>query len=277
MSKAETIVIDLETYRTNNGAAIERITAEVLAKRPANNVKKGLKLEWDTEEAREARVQDALDKTALDPLLCQVLCAGVKVDDSETRGVWEGGAASAELIELLDEAAGPDTVWVGHNVRGFDLPVLLSWWLREQCVPPEHFPRFCGRHWRGRIYDTMLQTPSANPLGFIGLEAACEAYRIETPKRIEWDGSPLDGSRVGAAYEAGAHDRILEYCTADVEATYELYQALTSHGFYSPWGVQSEAAEAVAEIEASELGADAKRLAIYNVLDAAGLIPRIAA
>lgn len=296
--KARLIVLDIETIPTQDATIAEHIRNEAIERRPANNTLKELKLAWDTEEAREARAREALLKTAVDPLLAMPICVCFTCDGAgeqrlytydlaRLRGAWtpgENGAAFADynsglicLADDLEALSGPETIWAGHNVAGFDLPVLLNRWRRADIRPPEHFPRFNGGRWSGRVFDTMLRTPCKNGLGLVSLNDAAEAYGLGPVKTTLFHGLPLDGSRVYEAFEAGDMDAICNYCANDVLATRELYMRQTANDTWGTYGLPDLIAEQIAEIEgAANLSEGSCAIAIVRVLDQAGLIPRIA-
>jgi len=300
-TKARLIVLDLETIPTQDAAIAERIRNEAIEKRPASNTLKELKLAWDTEKAREERAREALLKTAVDPLLAMPICNAMLLRgmdgqrychtlDLARLHAWEGRDADecdpildftcyeaglAHLAKTLTVASGPETIWVGHNIAGFDLPVLLNRWRRAGIRPPEHFPRYCNGRWQGRVYDTMLRTPSKNGLGLISLSDAAEAYGLGPAKTVLFRGEPMDGSRVYEAFEAGEMDTILEYNMADVLIEEALYMVQTANDTWGTWDLRDEVAEQIAEVEASSLSEGARALAIVRILDQAGLIPRM--
>lgn len=278
MSKTRLHTLDIETSQTRNKSAVDAITEEVLAKRPAQNVAKEKKIEWDTESARDARVQEALAKTSLDVLLAEVLCVCWSTDEAHYRvdGMTEDqDEALRSLAEMWDEQAGPETIWIGHNIERFDMPILLNRWRRYHITPPEHFPRYHNGRWRGRIYDTMQMAPVQNGLGFVSCDALCQAYGV-TPKWVDWDGEPMDGSRVGEAYQAGQYDLILEYCDADVDTEHRLYMAMTGNDKWGTFDRRSALAEQIDELKQSELSEGARAIAILSILEGAGLVPRVA-
>jgi hypothetical protein len=293
-AKARLIVLDVETYRTRDERAVQRVTQEILEKRPAQNTRVDVKAMWDTEEARVKRVQDALERTSVDVLLAEVLCVSFVLDPPRDPGdlerkfqdetlicgtYWidESEAALLALAGYWDECTGPETVWVGHNVCGFDLRVLLNGWRRHRIRPPKHFPSFVNGRWLGRVYDTMLRTPCANGLGFVSLEDSCAAYRVRL-REVMWGGEPVDGSRVGEMYQAGETDVIQKYCMDDVVSTADLYMSMTCGDKWGTWDAGNAVAEAVSEIEGDGgLTPAQKALAIMTVLDRAGLVPRVRA
>jgi DNA polymerase III epsilon subunit-like protein len=276
--KARRITLDVETYRTRNAGIVARVEQDALDKRPAQNTLKELKTLWDTDAARGERAREALAKTALDVLIAEILCVCWRVDGephSVNGMVRSEQAALLDLAEGWDEMAGPETIWCGHNIAGFDLPVILNAWRRHGITPPKHFPCYIDR-WRGRIFDTMRRVPCANGLGFVSLAAVCEAYGLVCPKATEWLGAPMDGSRVGAAFEAGAWETVLEYCDEDTQVTETLYLHMTGNDTHSTFDRPDQIAAEIAEIEASELPDSTKKISVYTVMDRAGLIPRVA-
>lgn len=280
MNKTRLIVLDVETYRTRDEAIIERISQEVLEKRPAQNTAKEVKLEWDTSAARDKRVAEALAKTSVDVLLAELLCVGYEYGDAGLCP-WLPKAEAIMLAQTAmywSDLAGPETVWVGHNVIGFDLPVLLNSFRRYRVRPPEHFPRFVNGRWQGRIFDLMLRTPCKNGLGFVSIDEVCAAYRVPTEKPpVMWRDRVVDGSMIGEMYEAGEYELIQAHCCEDLAKSRALYHVMTGGDTWGTYDSHSEVAEQVTEIERSDdLSDGARALALVNVLDRAGLIPRAA-
>lgn len=279
MSRAKRIVIDIETYRTMNRAVLERVRDEAIARQPAQNVKKELKDLWNTTDAMIKRAAEAVEKTALDPLLAEVLCVCMRVDGVPSAFTFmplHEGDKATELQLLgtcLDEYAGPDTVWAGHNVAGFDLPVLTNVFRRYAVKPPEHFPKFRGKGFHGRVYDTMQRTPCANGLGLVSLDDVCEAMGMGAAKRVTWRGITMTGALVGECYDAGEYQTILEYCAADVEVEEQLYLQMTFGETWGGYDARDAVRDAIAEIRAQDTSEAAKKLGVYDVMDAAGLIP----
>lgn len=305
------IVLDCETYPTRNEAVCAEIAAEIVGgddqpKSVTKEVKrvwaamgkpepskKEFELLWDTEEVRAARCKDALWRTALDPMLAELLCVvwtwpgrafcasadcmGARVNGEP---VLDGSLAAneEEALELLamewDKHIGPETILVGHNIAGFDLPIILNRWRRWGIKPPKHFPAYYNGRWGGRVFDTMLRTPAKTP--FVSLKDACRAYAVPGAKSVEWEGAPMDGSRVAAAFEAGERDLILRYCESDVIVTLDLYQRMTAGDTWGTWDTRDEVAEAIAEIEAGGLTDGARAISILQVLERNGLVPRAA-
>jgi hypothetical protein len=287
MTRARIITLDIETYRTTNPAAIERIRQEAAEKEPPKTASKDVKIWWDSTKAREERFAEALDKTAVDPMLAEILCIVAAFDDEEPL-LFD---ARDEVLETLDHVTtmgqvsmlerftravergcSEETIWVGHNVEGFDLPVLLNNFRRLRVRPPAMFPAYnAGRHY-GRVFDTMKRTPGRTP--YISMEAACAVVGIELPE-VTWNGAAMHGGRVAECYEACAWVELLDYCKQDVLTTRELYKALT---FGDQWGTYpppNELATRLDEVEADCTLTEAqKALTQKALMKSAGAWPR---
>lgn len=284
MSRAKWIIFDLETCRSRNPEALKRIERAARERVAPHNTLKAKKEAWDTPEAVQERAQDAVAKTSTDVLYAEVLCACWMTDTDEDPGCADcmGGGrldpVEAEREGLrafardLDAAAASDTVWIGHNILDFDLPVLLNRWRRHDIQPPEHFPVYHNGRWSGRIYDTMRRVPTKT--GFVSLDEACVAYGLGAGKNVECDGQVVTGADVGPMYEAGKYRQIIGYCMSDVLVVRGLFDKLTCRGRYGLGGRLEEIAEQVAEIEDSDLSEGRKAMAILAVLDRAGMVPR---
>jgi len=99
---------------------------------------------------------------------------------------------------------------IGYNIKSFDLPILY----RQMALANLKFRTKLGRYDIIDLIDHVV--------GFgkkISLDRACTAYGIKT--------SEYDGSFVDPWYRAKDWHRIEAYCVADVQATLELYEAIT--------------------------------------------------
>jgi predicted PolB exonuclease-like 3'-5' exonuclease len=274
--KARTIVLDIETYRTTQPAAIERIRLEAAEKEPPKTASKDVKIWWDTEKAREERFQEALSKTAVDPMLAEILCIVVAIDDDAPLTFSQAKMNESQMLHdfasVLELEASEESIWIGHNIEGFDLPVILNRFRRLRVKPPTAFPAYDGGRFHGRVYDTMKRTPGRTP--FISMEAACEVAGIVLPQ-VMWRGEPMHGGRVADCFEAGEWRVMLEYCRQDVITTRELYHALT---FKDTWGTYprpTDLAHRLEEIERDEsLTESQKAITQKALMKGAGAWPR---
>jgi hypothetical protein len=274
---ARRISIDIETLPTRNESILQRLTSAARNKRPPKASSNALKMEWDTSELVGERIQEAIDETAVNPFLAEPVLVCLKADDNGIEvfqlQVHDGDHMKG-LANRLAEIADTKTIWIGHNLIGFDLPVLFNSFIRYRNEIPQAFPH-CIRFgkWIGRIFDTMQRAPGKTP--FVGMETLCEAYDIELPE-IMWDGIPLDGSRVKEAWATKAgRAAVIEYCKTDVLVTEQLYLAMTSNGKFGTWADDGDGVkQRLEEIEQSRLLSEgAKALAQKEILKSAGLWP----
>lgn len=246
MSRASLIVLDLETHPTRDPYTLAVLENEARMARPAHNTKVAIKAEWDTQEAEDARAADAVAKSALDTalaeLLCVVLAAPGVVDHPAALKAFSAMAPAcdetvclSELSHWLQEHTDHGTVWAGHNIRSFDLQVLLNRWRRHGIRPPDYFPVFRAGRWDGNVYDTMTEFPCKT--GFISLSSACRILGLPNAKPLEWNGKPMHGGLVKQVYDAGDYTFLVDYCACDVQAELALYNAMTFEG---TWGVKRQ-------------------------------------
>jgi hypothetical protein len=279
---AKTLTLDVETLPTRNKFYIDALRKEALEKRPAMNVAKVLKEIWDTPAEQEKRFLKKFLDTATDCLFAEPIVVCWKVDGQTDfrEGIIEDTREASEkwlqwLADRLDEVIGPDTIIIGHNIEGYDLGVLLNSWRRYEIHPPDHFPQPVGKRWFGcHVYDTMLRAPNKNGLSFVKMDTVRMGYELPPAKNVLWNGMPMDGSRVREAFLAGKFQLLLDYCGSDVDGTWELYQVMTHHGGWGTWGVDDSVRSMILEIRASDMTAEQKALAIFNIMETAGRIPR---
>ena len=284
-SKARLIVLDIETAPVQSPRIKTRVIQEAISREPASNTRRDIKDAWNTTQAREARGHEAWLKTAVDPLLAVPLCVCVHLDYPDaTPNLFtfdfmsdplSGESDTLEsLAEFLSEDSGPASIWIGHNILGFDLPVLLNVWRRTAIKPPAHFPAYGNGRFLGRVYDTMLRIPGKTP--FISLNDAAEAYGLGPVKTTMFCGVPMDGSRVFDAFTAGKLQEILDHCANDVLAARELYLVMTSNDTWGTWDLTDAVASQIREIDESGHPESTRALAKIRVLENAGLIPHCA-
>jgi hypothetical protein len=274
MTKAAWICFDVESKATTNQAIIERITTQVREARPANNTAREIKLLWDEPESVRSRVDAAIAKTAVDPLLAEPLCICASCIEGEVR-VLDGMEHSVfdmllDMVELIQQWCDRDTVWVGHSVENFDLPLLLAQLQKNTITPPDIFPTYRRGKWKGNIFDTMGACPSRTP--YISLLDASLAYGL-TAKGLEWKGERMTGSRVGEAYDSGEFQLIRDYCKQDVLDETALFMVQSCNG---SWGLSPRTdttAEQLKEIAESFLTPAQKWLAAVPILQSYGLLP----
>lgn len=281
---AKRIFIDLETYQTRNQAVIDKfVDDETRAIPPKAATKKWTSEDlrmWYTKEHQSKRADMALAETSTDVLFAEILCIAIAMDEGEPEAIdcmnYSEACGLGWFGDWIEENCDPNTVWVGHNLQNFDLAILLNRCRALDIHPPTMFPTFRGRYWDGRVYDTMLRTPTANGLGLVKLEDVCLAYGISTPKGrvcLE-DGTPLEGSTVGMAYERGEFDAICSYAKEDIVATRELYNVQSFQQTRDTWEAEDVDMTEIYRIRDTPMNLASRALLILNALAAMGKISR---
>lgn len=217
------IYLDIETLPTEDPAIMDEIAAGVTP--PGNMTKEETIAKWSAEKRPEL-VENAIDKTALGPVipphiaLGRVLCIGYAIDDS-TPEVMVARTAEDES-EIIMEASHlilstQRAMVVGHNVREFDLRYLAQ----RSAILGLTESTFCVDDMPAH-FDTML-TWTGHYTRHVSLDWLCRVFKI--PGKSETDG--ISGADVARLYRAGEIDRIAEYCKNDVERTRKVFKRMT--------------------------------------------------
>lgn len=281
---ATRLFIDLETYRTRDEAVMELLAKDQIHAAPPKKPNRKWSAEaieaWHSKESQNQRAAAAVAHTSCDPLFAEILCIAVAVDDEEADvlSCMPDGEADGLAIfsEWVDGLGGTQTTWVGHGLINFDLGVLLSRYRKFRIEPPKQFPVFLGRHWMGRVYDTMMRTPCKSGLNLVSLEDACTAYGIPSSKAkycLE-DGTPIHGGTVGLAFDTGAHEMILAYGKEDIVATRELYRAQTFGYSRDCWEADDRNLEEITKLRDSDIPIDQRCRLVLEALAATGRVSR---
>lgn len=221
------ITLDIETLPCED----DLIRAEVAAgiKAPGNIKLPTSIAKWEAED-KPAAVDEALRKTSFDGTYGRVLCIGWAVDDDAPRtligdeDIVLSGFFDALLKSLTITNHGrqleADSVFIGHNLTGFDLRFLWQRAVLNKIKPPSAILTACkAKPWDKSVADTMLMWHPATDKR-ISLDKLCKALGVQTSK------GDMDGSKVYEEYKAGNLDKIAAYCRADVAATRECYRRM---------------------------------------------------
>lgn len=114
------------------------------------------------------------------------------------------------LMALFNRA--PGLKLVGHNITGFDMPLILRKFVKYGLEIPRNLMLHDIKPWESCLIDTSkiwkFGSWTGAPLGLL-----CTSLDIPSPK------NDLSGSKVTEAYWNGQLDRIKDYCEGDVKAT----------------------------------------------------------
>lgn len=232
LEPARYVVIDLET----GDAPPDAVEAALGAWKPPKTWKP------ETVEAKRAERAEAINgKAALldaSPILCvaiktdrtAVILHGMSDEGHEVPGwlclpcVDERGLLVA-LRSILENTTGPDSVVVGHNVVGFDLPKLRNAYVRHRLALPAILAPVGEMQ---PVFDTMRQIRLFSMENaderFVSLDTVARVLGIPQHKGI------VSGSEVPRMHRDGEHAAILVYCCLDTSTTEQAYLLMTNTG-----------------------------------------------
>lgn len=176
----------------------------------------------------DAKADETWRKTAFDGSRGEVVCIAWAIQDGPTtvsyRGLDEdeGRVLLDFFAALKTELNGRPPVFIGHNVRDFDLRFLFHRAVILGIRPPFDLPHD-ARPGSDRVFDTM--TAWAGWGGRISLNRLCEALGIPT-KGAELDGEEIDGSKVWDFVQCGLGGKVARYCMADVERVRAIHRRM---------------------------------------------------
>jgi DNA polymerase elongation subunit (family B) len=217
------VFLDIETIPSQSDEYYQGVRANITA--PAQYKKPESIAKWIEQHGDDA-AKEAVAKTSFDPAHGHICCLAFAIGDDEIQH-FEALAVEDEraVIECFF-ASLPDlgrNRIIGHYVGQFDIRFILcrAVVLGVKLPPSVAFPRD-PKPWDDVIFDTM--TAWAGSKGRISLDNLCSALGVAGK-----DG--FDGSDVADAWKRGEHDRIAEYCKADVERVRSIYRKFEAVGF----------------------------------------------
>lgn len=210
--------------------------------------------EWESNRIDIAN-QKWLD-TAKKFTSAEIYCVSFAVGDNEVRNIWPGSAergmderyvletffreVSSELSKV---DPGMSAVVVGHNVLGFDCPLLQVRSIKHGIPMPLWWP-VLDKPYHNRIIDTLPMflagNKSAPVAGHGKMDYICEFLDIPL-KGSEFDDDILtlingdqlpareiDGSKVWSLVESGFGGYVAHYCGGDVERTRMMFNKMNA-------------------------------------------------
>lgn len=186
------------------------------------------------ETAEKTEFVQFVNDTSFDGAFGRVLCISYALNDAPPQSICNPDDEAKTLKKFWDVAAEAD-LFIGHNVRDFDLPFIIqrsrilgvrpSWnLLEEPGKKPWEINKFLSfaRYKNYPIFDTMHEWNHWRE-GRLnkGLEHLAMAMNIPTPKE------GIDGGQVSAFFKAGKIKEICDYCIRDVETVRAVYKRMT--------------------------------------------------
>jgi len=182
--------------------------------------------------------EEFFDKTGFDGTYGRVLVIAYAVDDNPVEYLSDPNN-EREVLEKFWKIAADIDVFVGHNIRDFDLPFLLqrsivlgvkpSWSIYQEAgKKPWEMVKYLSfaRYNNVPIFDTMWEWSRwVDKWSNKNLEHIALAMGIPTPK------TGIDGSEVAKFYKEGKTQEICDYCVRDVETTRAVYKRMVFETF----------------------------------------------
>lgn len=213
------LYVDIETIPGPNQPSIEEIAA--LAPK---TMKKADTIQAWAEENADSEYR----KQALDSMQGEILAIGYAFEDAEPVCLIRGDGLDAEadllavfeqsVESLMAEFGSLRPVWIGHNVRAFDLPWLWRKALKYRLHDlARRIPR--GRYDKD-VEDTM-EIWAADYKDRVGLS------KVAAFLGLGGKTEGMDGSKVFDAWKAGELERIAGYCVGDVALVRDVHKIMS--------------------------------------------------
>lgn len=211
------IYFDIETLPTDDESVIAEIGKTITS--PANYKKPETIAQW-MEENYESMLAEKVAKTSFDGLYGRVACIAWAIGDGEVVSSC-GGSSFLEIDAIstfYDWVESNGSVFVGHNIAGFDLPFLKHRSMILGIKPPKTIlEAMNAKPWDKSIADTMLMW-SADREKRVSMNRLCKAFGIA-------DKGDFDGSMVAETWKTDPQ-KVIDYCKDDVERTRQIYKRM---------------------------------------------------
>lgn len=174
--------------------------------------------------------QSAMDKVSFDGAYAHIICASVAVEDSDPVVFYaENPIDERNLLEDLNRFLSQDfsglhhqhygntkRVYVGHNIHGFDIPMIKKRGMILGVKPHYSIP-IDSKPWDDNPYDTMMKWDARN---FCSMDKLLKAFGLG-------EKGDVNGSMVYQMWKDGRHEDIKDYCKQDVEKVRKLYKKMS--------------------------------------------------
>ena len=180
------------------------------------------------EDADKPVGQMFVNRAALVPEFSKIACVSVAfvTDKGEVKMQSFNDFDEKKLlldVQKLFYRVGELGFWLcGHNVKGFDIPVLAKRMIMNGIMPPKILPGHGVKPWEIRALDTKEFWQYGGYGSIASLELMCVCLNVESSKTME-----VTGNRVHEAYWIDKnYDGIVKYCEKDVEVLIDVVKKL---------------------------------------------------
>ena len=216
------VFIDIETIPDQREGALDKFIKEVSA--PAQYKKPESIEKWIADNGKKEGENKWL-KTSFDGAKGQICCICYAIDDGEVKRFYvesvgaENGLLNHFNSQLREDLSLRDATltpyFIGHYIKGFDLPFLFKRMVINDVEPQFKLKAF-GRHGVD-FYDTMEAWEGFK--GSISLDNLAKALGFNAKHNIT-------GADVWPMFKDKRYQDISNYCVDDVEAVRKVYNKL---------------------------------------------------
>lgn len=170
------------------------------------------------EDADKGIEQMFVNRSALVPEFAKIACVSVAfvTENGETRmqsfSNKDEKILLQEVQKLLHKVGELGFFLCGHNVKGFDIPMLAKRMIINGILPPKILPGHDTKPWEIRALDTKEMWQYGSYSSIASLELMCVCLGVESSKTME-----VTGNKVHEAYWIKNDiEGIVKYCEKDV-------------------------------------------------------------
>jgi len=182
------------------------------------------------EDADKPVGQMFVNRAALVPEFARIACVSVAfvTDKGETKVQSFSNENEKDLLQdvqkLLRRVGELGFFLCGHNVKGFDIPMLAKRMIINGLLPPKILPGHETKPWEIKALDTKELWQYGGYGTIASLELMCVSMGVESSKNME-----ITGNKVHEAYWTNKDIKgIVEYCEKDVLVLIDVIKKITS-------------------------------------------------
>ena len=182
------------------------------------------------EDADKGVGQMFVNRSALVPEFARIACVSVAfvTDKGETKMQSFSNENEKDLLQdvqkLLRRIGELGFFLCGHNVKGFDIPMLAKRMIMNGLLPPKILPGHDTKPWEIKALDTKELWQYGGYGSIASLELMCVCMGVESSKNME-----VTGNKVHEAYWINKDIKgIVEYCEKDVLVLIEVIKKITT-------------------------------------------------
>jgi DNA polymerase elongation subunit (family B) len=169
-----------------------------------------------------------VNRAALVPEFARIACVSVAfVTDKGERKMQSFSDPDEkkmllEVQKLLNRVGGLDFYLCGHNVKGFDIPMLAKRMIMNGIKPPKILPGHDTKPWEIKAFDTKEFWQYGGYGSIASLELMCVCLGVESSKTME-----VTGNKVHEAFWVKKDiEGIVKYCEKDVTVLIDVIEKI---------------------------------------------------